>query len=374
MSNGNATTTKPVVLVTGSSGLIGSAVLKDLAQDYQVVGLDAKVLTTAPKEVECIGMDLTSQESVRSAIERVRFAYRDNIASVIHLAAYYNFSGEPSPLYEEVTVKGTERLLHALQPLNVQQFVFSSTMLIHRPTVPGRPITEQDPIEGKWDYPKSKIRTEKLIESERGNIPAVFLRIAGVYTDYGDSIPICQQIKRINERQITAKVFPGDINHGQAFVHLDDLVSAIRLTIERRADLQGVTPILIGEPETYSYDRLQREIARLLHNDPDWDTNHIPKAMAKSGAWVQDHVPGIEEPFIKPWMIDMADDHYELDIGAAQQRIGWNPQRRLFHTLPHMIQSLVADPEKWYEHHDFDPEDVPKEEMPAREPATAKRR
>lgn len=362
MSNGHANGNKPVVLVTGSSGLIGSEVLRDLAQKYQVIGLDAKVLTTAPKEVECVGMDLTSDESVRGAIERVRYAYGDKIASVIHLAAYYNFSGEPSPLYEEVTVKGTGRLLRALQALNVEQFVFSSTMLVHKPAEPGQRITESDPTEGKWDYPESKIRTEKLIEAERGNIPAVFLRIAGVYTDYGDSIPICQQIKRINERQITAKLFPGDIDRGQSFVHLDDLVKAIRLCIERRADLPGVTPILIGEPETFSYDRLQREVAKLLHGDPDWETTQIPKAMAKSGAWVQDKVPGMEEPFIKPWMIDLADDHYELDITRAEQLLGWKPDRRLLHTLPHMVQALLADPEKWYSHHDFDPEDVPKEE------------
>ncbi|MGI8480738.1 MAG: NAD-dependent epimerase/dehydratase family protein, partial [Chthoniobacterales bacterium] len=31
---------KPVVLVTGSSGLIGAAVCQALAKDYQVVGFD----------------------------------------------------------------------------------------------------------------------------------------------------------------------------------------------------------------------------------------------------------------------------------------------------------------------------------------------
>jgi hypothetical protein len=31
------------------------------------------------------------------------------------------------------------------------------------------------------------------------------------------------------------------------------------------------------------------------------------KAVAKAGAWVQDQIPGVEEPFIKPWMIDLAD-------------------------------------------------------------------
>jgi len=46
---------------------------------------------------------------------RIRYAYGERIASGIHLAAYYDFSGEPSPLYDEITVRGTERLLRALQ-------------------------------------------------------------------------------------------------------------------------------------------------------------------------------------------------------------------------------------------------------------------
>ena len=35
--------------------------------------------------------------------------------AVVHLAAYYDFSGEPSDLYERVTVQGTLRLLNGLK-------------------------------------------------------------------------------------------------------------------------------------------------------------------------------------------------------------------------------------------------------------------
>ena len=33
---------KPIVLVTGSSGLIGTAVIENLSKDFETVGLDAK--------------------------------------------------------------------------------------------------------------------------------------------------------------------------------------------------------------------------------------------------------------------------------------------------------------------------------------------
>jgi hypothetical protein len=159
-----------------------------------------------------------------------------------------------------------------------------------------------------WDYPKSKVRTEQLIRSGRGDMPAVLLRIAGVYTDGCQSIPLAHQIQRIYERRLTSKVFPGDTSTGQSFVHLDDVVEAFRATVARRAQLPAEAVILVGEPEPLSYDDLQRALAELIHGEREWDTMQIPKAVAKAGAWVQDQIPGVEEPFVKPWMIDLADD------------------------------------------------------------------
>lgn len=338
---------KPVVLVTGSSGLIGSCLCKALAKDHQVIGFDRDGYPYPPPEGECVCVDMGSDTSVKHAFERVRYAYGDRIASVVHLAAYYSFSGEPSPLYEQITVRGTERMLRELQKFQVEQFVFSSTELVHAPAEPGMPINEDWPLEPKWDYPKSKVETEKLIHAQRGNIPVVILRIAGVYDDQGDSIPLAHQIQRIYEREITSKLYPGDTSHGQAFVHLDDLLDALRLTIERRQQLRPEATMIIGEPETLSYDELQRTFGRLLH-DEEWETREIPKAAAKAGAWLEDHVP-FHDAFIKPWMIDLADDHYELDITRARTLLGWEPKHSLRETLPKMVAALKNDPAKFYQ-------------------------
>jgi nucleoside-diphosphate-sugar epimerase len=285
-------------------------------------------------------------------MERVRYAYGKRVASVIHLAAHYDFCGEPSPLYEEITVRGTERLLRSLEGFEVGQFVFSSSMLVHAPSEPGRPITEESPLLPKWDYPKSKVETERLLHEIRGNLPLVVLRIAGVYDDRCHSIPIAHQIQRIFERRMISHVYPGDPSHGQAFVHLDDLVQALELVVDRRRVLPPELTLLIGEKETLSYEFLQRELGRLIH-DEEWETKPIAKPLAKAGAWLQDQVPG-EEPFIKPWMIDLADDHYELDIGRARKLLGWEPQRSLRRTLPTMVSDLKADPIGWYQANDLE--------------------
>lgn len=106
-----------VVLVTGSSGLIGAAAIRVLAQKYQMVGFDRDNPPHPPTEAECVCMDLTSIEDFDAAFDRVRFAYGNRIAAVIHLAAYYDFSGESSPKYDQVTVQGTQRLLHTFARL-----------------------------------------------------------------------------------------------------------------------------------------------------------------------------------------------------------------------------------------------------------------
>lgn len=342
---------KPAVVVTGSSGLIGAAVIRALAGHYQMIGFDRPGAPYPPVEAETVDVDLTNPESLQRALQRVCYAYGTRLAAVIHLAAYYDFSGEPSELYEQLTLRGTARLLEVFQDLQVEQFLFSSTMLVHQPTVPGQPIVEQGNLVGKWPYPQSKIATERLICAQHGAIPAVRLRIAGVYTDGCDSIPLAHQIQRIYERRLTSHVFPGDTSHGQAFVHLDDVVDAIVRTVERRRQLPADVAILLGEPETYSYAQLQRTLGWLIHGEEAWATHQIPKVIAKTGAWVQDSIPGLEEPFIKPWMIDLADDHYELDIHRAQSLLEWSPQHRLIDTLPRMVEALLADPPGWYQHH-----------------------
>jgi nucleoside-diphosphate-sugar epimerase len=338
--------TRDVILVTGSSGLIGSRVVDRLAEHFTVVGFDRDAPRRIPPFCSFIKADIGSDESVQSALDELLNVHGGRLASVIHLAAYYDFAGEPSSKYQEITVDGTVRLLRGLQAFAVEQFIFSSTMLVHAPCDPGQRIDEDWPLEAKWDYPQSKIDTEQRIREEHCRIPYVLLRIAGVYDDRCHSIPIANQMQRIYERQITSTVYPGDTSRGQAFLHMDDLVDAFQRLVKRRHELPRSTAILLGESETLSYDELQRTLGRLIH-DEEWETRQIPKSVAKTGAWLQDVLP-IEDPFIKPWMIDLADDHYALDTSRARTLLDWQAQRSLRGTLPKMVAALKADPERFY--------------------------
>lgn len=344
---------RDVVIITGSSGFIGSALINSFAGQFSLVGFDRMASHAPPPAAECVCIDLTSEPGAKGAFERIRIAYGNRIASVIHLAAYYDLSGEPSPLYEQITVRGTERLLQHLQEFQVEQFIFTSTMLVHAPVEPGQRINEDSPIDPKWPYPLSKVETESLIRKQHGEIPIVLLRLAGVYDDRCRNAFLSQQIARIYERKILSHLYPGDIKRGQAFVHLDDVGEALFRIIEKRNELPPELSLLVGEPETLSYDEVQRTSGRLLHGE-EWETHEIPKAAAKTGAWIQGDLLQ-EEPFIKPWMVDFADDHYELDLTRARTLVGWEPKHLLRATLPVIIDALKSDPVAWYRDNKLNP-------------------
>ena len=338
---------KDVIIVTGSCGRIGANTVRQLGNRYQIVGFELLKAIYASDNEELVPVDLSSDESVHQAFMHIRHFYGNRIASVIHLAAYYSFAEKHSDKYETVTVRGTERLLNALKNFEVDQFIFSSTMLVHAPTKPGYPINEEWPLQPKWDYPLSKVHTEQIIHDLRGKIKTVILRIAGVYDDGCHSIPISHQIQRIYEKQLESRLFSGNIHHGSSFLHMQDLVDALEKAVDLRQQLPEELVLLLGEPKTLSYDELQRQISILLFQR-EFTTLRVPKLLAKVGAWVQGHIPFIPSPFIKPWMIDLADDHYELDISKAKKLLKWEPKHRLDESLKVMIQGLKADPLKWY--------------------------
>ena len=213
---------KPLVLVTGGGGFIGRALIERLSDRYTTVSLDRPDEKSEERE-NFVAIDLGDDQSVSKALDEVRRHYGNHIASVIHLAAYYDISGEPNPLYDKITVQGTRRLIDGLRSFECEQFVLASTMLVYRPTYQrGARMNEDQPIDPAWAYPESKVEAEQVLRERHGDIPLVFLRIAGAYDDMGHSPFLAQQIARIYEHRVAAHLYPGMLCTAQSFVHVDD--------------------------------------------------------------------------------------------------------------------------------------------------------
>ncbi len=344
---------QPIVLITGAAGDIGTALIAALRERYTVVGLDMR-----GKQAECdaFEVDLTRDDSVHDAMERFRERYGSHIASVVHLAAYFDFTGEDSPLYEQVNVAGTRRLLRELQHFEVEQLLYPGTMLVHAPGKPGERIDEETPIEPRWAYPESKAAAEEVIRREHGRIPYVLLHLAGLYDEQSVVPTLANQIARIYERDLQSRLYAGTTSTGQAFVHKQDMTDAFVRAIDRRGQLPRDVVMLVGESDAPSYETLQNSLGELIHGDREWKTMSLPKWIAKAGAKAQlaaeplvpDAIDQGEPPFVRPFMVDLAGDHYELDTRRAYELLGWQPRHRLLETLPSIVRTLKHDPQQWY--------------------------
>lgn len=349
---------KPVVLVTGAAGAIGTAVTKALEENYRVVGLD---LVCGPVDGPCYEFDIGDMDAVEETLAKVRKRIGKTVAAVVHLAAYFDFTGEEHPLYETVNVRGTRNLMKGLQAFDVERFIFSGTMLVHEPARPGGRIDESAPVAPQWAYPISKAKAEDEIRTHRGDIPVTLLHLAGLYDEKTAVPTLSHQIARIYERDLKAHLYSGDPQAGQSMIHIDDMVELFRRAVEKRADMPEECVILAGEPEGVPYAELQRQLGQLIHGREDWETIAIPKPAAKAGAWVEeksepvvpDAIDRGEKPFIRPFMVDMASDHYSLDISRAKELLGWEPKHDIRDVLPKMVAHLKADPVGWYEANDI---------------------
>lgn len=344
---------KPIVLMTGADGNLGKTLAAQLAPDYRIVGLSQSPGEADFPLIEC---DISSDRSVADALRAFRDRFGPRIASVVHLAAYFDFTGEDNPLYDTVNVQGTRRLVGALQTFEVEQFLYASTILVHAPCRPGEYIDETQPIAPGWAYPRSKAAAEAAIREAHGSMPYVLLRLAGVY-DTESMVPtLAQQMARIYERDFQSHLYSGSTRVGQSMLHRDDMLDAFHRTIDHRHSLPRQAEILIGEPEAMGYDQLQDELGYLLHGADEWSTLRVPKPLAAVGAWAQDKlepiipdaIDGGEAPFIKPFMVALADDHYALDVRRARELLGWEPRHRLKDELPALVASLKKDPAGWY--------------------------
>jgi nucleoside-diphosphate-sugar epimerase len=341
-------------LITGAAGNLGATLAAALSDRYDIVGFD---LRADGADFPIIEVDFTDEASVGAAVANLRAEHGPRIASVLHLAAFFDFSGEEKPQYQEVNVEGSRHLVRALRDLEVEQFVYSSTMLVHAPVRRGERIDEDAPIGPGWAYPKSKAEAEAAISEVRGEMPVVFLRLAGVYDDTTSVPTFANQIARIYERDMQSHFYSGDTDAGQTMVHRDDMIDAFVRTVDRRANLNGETAILIGEEDAIGYADLQDRLGQLIHGEDEWSTIRLPATLASAGAWAQDKAEPIipdaldqgERPFIRPFMTRMASDHYALDTSRARALLGWEPKHHLADELPAIVATLKNDPAAWYE-------------------------
>src|SRR5690606_6183499 len=115
--------------------------------------------------------------------------------------------------------------------------------------------------------------------------PILLLHLAGLYDDETAVPTLAHQIARIYERDMKSRLYSGDTDAGQSFIHREDMMRLFRLCVEKRNELPEDVVILAGEEEAVAYSELQDRLGNLIHGEDEWATLSVPKPIAKVGAW-----------------------------------------------------------------------------------------
>lgn len=165
------------VLVTGSSGHVGSAIAARLAQQARVIGLDRQPgpYTTRVGDVE--------DEQLVKTLSR-------GTDAVVHTAALHVPDlGRASPeQFRRVNVEATRRLLEAALTAGATRFVLLSTTSVYgcssRPGPPATWVDESLPPEPEDEYDRTKLEAEALArEAADARRSTVILRLARCFPE-----------------------------------------------------------------------------------------------------------------------------------------------------------------------------------------------
>ena len=235
---------KPLCLVTGGAGFIGSNLVDGLlSKNFRVRVLDN--LSTGKREnlahvcprIEFIKGDLRSDKDVRKAVRGARY--------VFHMGAISNVPQSVDQPLEthEVNVTGTFRLLQASREAGVKRFIFTSSSSIYGET-DKFPSSEEDLPRPESPYAASKIIGEYYCRnfSALYGLETVALRYFNVFgprqnpkSRYACVIPI---FLKCFLDEIPPEVH-WDGKQSRDFVHVDDVVAANLLAMK--------TPGISGE-------------------------------------------------------------------------------------------------------------------------------
>lgn len=335
-------TPKPILIITGSSGLLGTEVQKLARDKYELVCLDI--------QSSSVPIDLGDCEAVEHFWQDFSLEKASRVAGVLYFAAYYDFTNHPNAKYKQLQ-EGLEVFLKgfSVKCPKTAPFVFASSMAALLPTEPGRKLTPKSPKAGLWQYPKSKIACEKILDESLIGQPIVQLLTAGVYSNQCELVPLFNWIESARKNILERTFFPGNPHRGLTFIHLEEAAKAYLLAVERIKEPGQRVRLLLGEEKPLTFFEIREFVLKEWLGLSHWPLIRLPKSWVWLGAWVLSWLAKLQgkRRFVQPWMIPFAEEHFEFDLSETQQKLGWSPKRSLGNELPKILRWAKTHEEEW---------------------------
>ena len=302
----------PILLVTGSDGLIGRYVVRMLSESYHVVAASRQGLTFEQKNVKAVNVNLQNTQEVQRLID-----IQPDV--IVHLAAALPFGANDDAVI--TTNKSIDLNIFNLAKAANAGVVFCSSVSVYGGQA--GPWVESLPLNPTSNYALAKLRSEELFSSLGSG--AMSLRIS---SPYGATHPSRKGVfyhfarESLAERRLT--IYGGG-SRTQDFVHALDVAHSVDSVVEswsKHTGLasRGVLNVASGNPVSMS------ELALLVLN---LTGNPNPLEYADNH--------GIDERY-----------RSHVSIAKAARYINWKPLISLNCGLAHFLRTLEDKNEDWF--------------------------
>ena len=330
---------RPVTLVTGGTGFLGSHLVRLLAEEG--AGPLRVLTTSAPAWLEGLGVEtvtgsITSPEDVRRAVE--------GVSEVYHLAGRVSREREDAHLMYELHVTGTRVLCEAAAAAGVRSIVMASTSGTLAVTDAGDVLPDEEwptplDIVSRWPYYASKVYQERVaLESFTGAGRRLVIMNPSLLLGPGD--------ERLSSTKVVldflARKIPTVPKGGLSFVDARDAARAFRAAMEHGA---GGSRYLLGSAN-WTFDKFFGRLERITKVPAPFLS--LPSKLTLAGA------RGLSTlykhwklaPPVEPAEIEMAGYFWYLDASKAQTELGFNPrdpQETLLDTVTYVRENFLGN-------------------------------
>jgi nucleoside-diphosphate-sugar epimerase len=266
---------KPVVVVTGIAGNLGSRLLPLLA-DFSVLGVDLHPPQT-DLSLQFERMDLGTESCTRALYEMLRDT---RPVAVVHLAfvidAVRTGVLDPERMWQ-INVAGTARVMEAITEANrttdfgIKQFIFPGSVSAYGPSLPS-PATEESAMAAHTlPYAIHKKQCDEVVQQRSAALRGCSVYILRPHIFSGASVENYLlgafrgtpngKGSHAEKMRTQGKRLPCMLPYGQQyfdnkiqFVHVDDMARLIAHILHRDPEMQRLTILNVagrGEPLTF---------------------------------------------------------------------------------------------------------------------------
>jgi len=297
------------ILVTGSSGFLGTALVEHFAglPDTHTVAVSRRAMAHTDSHVtNAVIATLDADTQWQPVLQ--------GVDTVVHAAArvhvMHDTAADPLSLYREVNALGTLNLARQAASAGVRRFIFISTIKVNgESTGRGQCFHADDTPAPSDPYAVSKYEAEQglMALAKSSAMEVVIIRPVLVY---GPGVKAnFLQLMRALRRGVPLPL--GGVNNARSLVSLDNLIDLIRVCLDHPAAANEVFLVSDGQ------DLSTRDLANLLkrHLPASSWLIPVPESLIMLGATLLGRKSAAERVL----------GSLRVDIGKTRERLQWQP-------------------------------------------------